>query len=160
MGLFGAKQQMQINSSILPVVARNEIMSGRLPQLNTDKIFLKNGEYCAYIEKAILNVHIKKRINRHSGVSMPGLFKGHRVHTGSSKPIEYEEVEQQKGILYLTNKRMIFQAPKNAFDKQHRYLSSIEPYSNAVIIQYGQTNYELIVPDGNVLYQALKLIQQ
>lgn len=77
---------------------------------------------------------------------------------GGSKPREYIETKQQKGILYITNKRIIFQASENAFDKQHRYLSSIEPYSNAIILQYGQTTYELIVADGAIVNHVLKLI--
>lgn len=158
MSLFEPKQQMRISESILPIAARNEILAGRLPQLNTDKVFLKQGEFCSYIDKAILNIHIKKRVTQHIGSSAPGLFKGTRINAGMSKPIEYEETKQQKGILYITNKRVIFQAPQNAFDKQHRYLSTIEPYSNAVVLQYGQSTYELIVPDGNIVNQALRLI--
>lgn len=160
MGLFGPKQQMEITESLFPVAAKNEIMASRLPQLNTDKIFLKKGEYCTYIDKAILNIHVKKRITQHIGHSSPGLFKGTRISTGRSKPIEYEETKQQKGILYITNKRVIFQAPQNAFDKQHRYLTSIEPYSNAVILQYGEKTYELIVPDGSIVNHVLKLINR
>lgn len=158
MGMFFYKQQMQIADSILPAAAKLEIMANRLPQLNTDRVFLKKGEICSYIDKAILNVKVKKRIVRHVGHSSPGLFKGARINTGFSKPDEYTETKQQKGILYITNKRVIFQAGENAFDKQHRYLSSIEPYSNAVLLQYGQTTYELIVPDGAVIDYVLKLI--
>lgn len=157
MGLFGPKQQMQITDSILPVSAKNEIMASRLPQLNTDKVFLKKGETCAYIDKAILNVHVKKRINRHTGHSGPGIFKGTRYHVGASKPYEYEEIKQQKGILYITNKRVIFQAAQNAFDKSHTSLSSIEPFDNAVVLQYGDKTYELIVPDGAIVNHVLKL---
>ncbi len=160
MGLFGPKQQMEITDSILPVVAKNEIMASRLPQLNTHKIFLKKDETCSYIDKAILNIYVKKKINQHIGHTSPGLFKGTRVGTGITKPIEYEEVKQQKGILYITNKRIIFQAAQNAFDKQHRYLSSIEPFSNAVILQYGEKTFELIVPDGSIVNQVLKLVNQ
>lgn len=158
MGLFLEKQQLQISASILPAAAKQEIMENRLPQLNSDKIFLKKGEFCSYIDKAILNVTVKKRIAKHVGHSSPGLFKGTRVTTGYSKADEWTETKQQKGILYITNKRVVFQAAEHAFDKQHRYLSSIEPYSNAVILQYGQTNYELIVPDGVVVNQVLRLV--
>jgi hypothetical protein len=157
-GLFGPKQQTQISDSILPVLAKNEILMDRLPQLNTDKIFLKNGEICSYIDKAILNIHVKKRVTQHVGYSSPGLFKGTRFNTGMSKSIEYEEIKQQKGILYITNKREIFQAPQNAFEKQHRYLSSVDPYSNAIILQYGEKIYELVVPDGGVVEQVLRLV--
>ena len=53
------------------------------------------------------------------------------------------------------NKRVIFQATQNAFDKQHRYLTSIEPYS--VVLQYGDKTYELIVADGSIVDYVLKL---
>ncbi len=157
MGLFGKKQQTMITNSILPLAAKQEIIAGRLPQLNTDRVFLKKGEICSYIDKVILNVHEKKRISRHVGHTTPGLFKGTRIGVGTTKPIEYEEIKQQKGVLYITNQRVIFQAQQNAFDKQHKYLSSIEPYYNAVILQYGEKVYELIVPDGNIVYTVLKL---
>ena len=93
MGLFSPRQQMQIVDSILPLAAKREIMANRLPQLNTDKIFLKKGEVCSYIDKAILNIHVRKRISSHVGHSVPGLFKGTRFQTGVTKPIEYEEVK-------------------------------------------------------------------
>ena len=157
MGLFGPKQQNEIMDSILPPAAKDEIMASRLPQINTDKIFLKRGEVCSYIDKAILNIHVKKRMSRHVGHSAPGLFKGTRFHTGVTKPVEYEEIKQQKGILYITNKRVIFQASENSFDKQHRYLSSIAPFSNAVVLQYGEKTFELIVPDGSIVNHVLKL---
>lgn len=148
---------MQIANSILPISAKSEIMASRLPQLNTDKIFLRKGEICSYIDKAILNIHVKKKMSQHIGHTSPGLFKGTRIGTGITKPIEYEEVKQQKGILYITNQRVIFQAPQNAFDKAHKNLTSIEPYSNAVVLQYGDKTFELIVPDGAIVNHVLKL---
>lgn len=160
MGLLRQKMQTQINGSILPVVVKNEIMAGRLSQLNTDKVFLKKDEICSYIDKAILNIHVKKRISQHIGHTSPGLFRGTRIGTGITKPIEYEEIKQQKGVLYITNKRIIFQASQNAFDKQHRYLTSIEPYSNAVVLQYGDKTYELVVADGSIVNQVLKLVNR
>ena len=123
-----------------------------------DKIFLKKGENCCYIDKAILNVHKIKRMSRHIGHTAPGLFKGTRIGTGVTKPIEYEEIEQQKGILYITNERVVFQAPQNAFDKKHGSLSSIAPFNNAVVLQYGQKTYELIVSDGMLVNHILKIL--
>lgn len=157
MGLFGPRQQMQISDSIMPPAATAALLQGRSTQINTDSIFLKRGEYCLYIDKAILNDHVKKKFYQHIGGSAPGLLKGHRIHYGGSKPKEYEEVEQHKGILYITNKRTIFQSSGKSFDKQHRYLSSIDPYTNAVVLQYGDKNFEMIVPDGNVVNAALRM---
>ncbi|MGN0608541.1 MAG: hypothetical protein ACI4J6_05010 [Oscillospiraceae bacterium] len=158
MGLFSQKQQFQISTSILPPAAKNEILAKRLPQLKTDSVFLKSGEMCSYIDKAILNSYVKKSIKQHISHSSPGLFKGTRFTTGVSKPIEYEEIVQTRGILYITNTRVVFQASQNAFDKPHKDLSAIQTYNNAVILQYGNKNYELIVPDGNLVDLVLKLV--
>lgn len=158
--LFELRQQMKIMDSILPVAAKNEIMEGRLPQLNSEKIFLRKNEYCHYIDKAILNIYVTERITYRIGHNMPGVFKGTHINVGTSKSKEYRNIKQQKGILYITNKRMIFQATQNSFDKQHRYLSAIEPYNNAVVLQYGKSTYELIVEDGFVVNRVLKLINQ
>lgn len=159
MGLFDFLiQQQQINESILPEAAKQQLLTGRLPQINTNSIFLKSNEKCVYIDKAILNEHVKKKIYRHTGGSSPGLFKGHRINYGTGRSKDYEEIKQHKGILYITNKRVIFQGQGMCFDKQHRYLSSIDPYSNAIILQYGEKSYELIVPDGNVVNAALQIV--
>lgn len=158
MALFSKKQQMHISQSIFPMAAKKEIYECRLPQLRTDKIFLKKGEICCYIDKAILNTHIKRSVKQRVSHSTPGLFKGTRITTSYGKPIEYDEMKQTRGILYITNKRIIFQAPQNAFDKPHSSLSAIQPYNNGVVLQYGSTNYELIVPDGAIIDSLLKLI--
>lgn len=158
MGLFGLKQQTQIAESILPLAAKNEIMESRLPQLNTERIFFKKGEICSYIDKAILNIQVKKKMSQHVRHTSHGLFNGTKIGVGLTKPIEYEVSKQQKGILYITNRRVIFQAPQNAFEKQHRYLTSIEPYSNAVVLQYGEKTYEFIVADGSIVNRVLKMV--
>jgi len=158
MGLFSSKQQNIISKSILPENVKNEILSNRLPQIINNKIFLKDGEICSYIDKAILNIYKTKKISQHIGFSSKGLFKGSRMGIGIAKPIEYEDLIQQKGILYITNKRVVFQAKQNAFDKKHNYLSSIEAYTNAVILQYGNKTYEIIVADGNIVKHVLQLI--
>lgn len=43
-GLFGMKNKIPKIISILPLAAKQEIQAGRLPVLNTDKLFLKQGE--------------------------------------------------------------------------------------------------------------------
>ena len=129
-----------------------------MPQINTNSIFLKNSEKCVFIDKAILNEHVIKKIYRHTGGSSPGFFKGHRINYGSGRAREYEDIKQHKGILYITTKRVIFQGQGKCFDKQHKYLSSIDPYSNAVVLQYGDKSFELTVSDGNVVNAALRLV--
>lgn len=155
---FGQQQTYPTVNSILPDIAKKEIENGRLPRLTTDNIFLKNGEYCCYIDKALLLVEKKTKTYRHVGASGPGLFKGTRMSFGQGVPIEHTETLEFKGILYITNKRVILQCKENGFDKLHRYLTAIKPYSNGVELQYGNKTFSLIVPDGGLVEKVLKLV--
>ena len=150
-------------NSILPDMAKQEILQGRLPRLNTETIFTQKGEYIHFIDKAIL---LKDKTKKHyktrnMGVSGPGLFKGDRVHFGggTAEPVEEIITEQFKGIIYVTNKRVVFVNKDNGFDKAYRYLSAVTPYSNGIELQYGSTTYSLLVPDGSLLNNVFKLIK-
>lgn len=156
---FGSNSTPTV-TSILPDAAKQEILADRLPRLNTDNVFLKRGEYCCYIDKALLLIDKTKKIYRHGGVSTPGLFKVDRVSFGSGQAKEYVETEQFKAILYITNQRIILQCKDHGFDKQYRYLSAIKPYSNGIELQYGNKTYSLVVPEGDIPYRVIKLIQQ
>jgi len=108
MGLWNMlTQQNSIKDSILPAGAAQDLLSGRLPKLNTNSIFLKQGEYCVYIDKAIRNVEKTQRVGHYRGSSYKGLF-GQPVRYGTSHSHEYQENFQFKGILYITNKELSF----------------------------------------------------
>lgn len=158
--LLGSKNQIPTVTSILPGVARQEIIAGRLPILNTDKLFLKKGEKIHFIDKAVNMEQKKVKEYRHSGFSTPGLFEGNRYSRGRGRTVEHIELVQHRGILYVTNQRIVFQAKEWGFDKTYRYLTAITPYSNACELQFGSKSYCLIVADGSVLNHVLKLIQQ
>ncbi|MCD8336517.1 MAG: hypothetical protein LUD18_04430 [Lachnospiraceae bacterium] len=157
--LFG-KNKIPPVSSILPDAAKQEILAGRLPRLNTDTIFLKRGEYCCYIDKAILLIDKTKKIYRHAGNSSPGLFKNDRFSYGVGDSKEYIETQQYKAILYITNQRIILNCKDHGFDKPYKLLSAMKPYANGLELQYGDKTYTMVVPDGNIPYQAIKLIQK
>ena len=148
--IFGNNQPPKINS-ILPTTAKNEIRAGRLPILNTDSLFLKRGEKIHYIDKAInLEIKVVKQY-RHVGHSTPGLLKGNRWNV---------ELVQHRGILYVTNQRIVFQASEKGFDKTYRYLTAVTPYVDACELQFGSKTYNMYVDDGNLLYEVLQLVQQ
>ena len=94
------------------------------------------------------------------GGSAPGLFEGTRVSSGRGKTVEHTELIQHRGILYITNQRIVFQATEWGFDKTYRYLTAITPYSNACEMQFGNKSYCMIVADGSVVNQVLQLIKQ
>lgn len=158
--LFGKQNQIPTVTTILPDAARQEIIAGRLPILKTDKLFLKRGEKIHFIDKAI-NLE-QKRVKEflHSGGSAPGLFKDTRWNYGRGKAVEHIELVQHRGILYITNQRIVFQASSWGFDKTYRSLTAITPYNNASELQFGSKTYCLAVAEGDVVNQVLQLIKR
>ena len=101
--------------SIFPEAAVNEIKSGRLPIINTDKIFLLRGETCHYIDKALYEKKVVKKryIRQNRGASRSGIFfKNVRyTHgTGTTDVVDNIQYETYRGIIYITNRRIIFHA--------------------------------------------------
>ena len=146
--------------TILPPLARTEIQQGRLPNISSNTVFLKSGEVCHFIDKAILLKDKPRKSYMRTGksTSYKGFFgMRHTINRGQTDVEEHADIEQIRGILYITNKRLIFQATKNGVEKQHTLLTSIAPYLNAVELQYGSTHYNLIVPDGALVNMVLKL---
>ena len=165
MGFLDIFRQPQVPTvqSILPMAAINEIMSGRLPILNTDRIFLKGGEKCHYIDKAIYEKKIVKKryVRRNNGYSMPGLFKGTRINLGGGHTDVTDNVQYQtfRGILYITNRRIIFQGEQGGFDIKIDDLIAITPYGNCVELQCSKDNYKVFVPNGGVTHKVLQLVR-
>lgn len=164
MGFFDFfKPKTPMVQSILPQAAVNEILSGRLPILNTDRLFLKNGEKCHYIDKALYEKRVvqKRYVRKNNGISMPGLFKGDRVHFGGGHTDVTDNVqyETHRGILYITNRRIIFQGEHGGFEIKNDDLITITPYSNCVELQCAKDHYKIFVPNGMVTHHVLQLIK-
>lgn len=164
MGFLDAFKQPsapQIESA-LPAVVIQEYKQGSLPTLNASKIFLKKGEVCHYFDKAIYEKKIvkKRTVRRNNGYSMPGLFKGTRVHMGggTSDTIENVTYNSIKGILYITNKRIIFVDDEFGFEKKVSDIIALTTYSNCVEIQFKNGTYKIFVPDGNIVNFVLRSI--
>ena len=165
MGLFDLmkpqqKAQVVCITSMLPAVAKQEIMNGRLPILKTSKFFLKSGETCHFMDRAIYEKQVVKKryVSNGGSYSMPGIFKGTRisVRKGNVQPVEETYYEQNKGTLYITNKRIIFVSQQNGFDKKIGNIVAVTPFRNCVELQFSKGVYRVFVPDGNVVYAVLQ----
>ncbi len=160
--LFKRQPTTPVVISILPDIAKQEIRSGRLPILNTNSVFLKHGENCHYIDKAIYEKRTvnKRYVRRNQGYSVPGFFKGTRINIGSGKTdvVDNETFDTYRGVLYITNKRMIFVSDTNGFEKKLESIVAITPYTNCVEIQLAKETLKIFVSDGYLLKQVLHLI--
>lgn len=148
--------------SVLPDAARQQILRGHLPTLQPNNLFLKKGENCHYADRAIYEKKIvnKRRIRRNTGRSVPGLFKGTRIHVGSSTTDTVEDVKYStiKGILYITTKRIIFVGGEEGFDRKVDDLVAVTPYANCIEFQFSKETLKVFVPDGNLPHIVLRLI--
>lgn len=148
--------------SVLPDAARQQILRGQLPTLAPNNLFLKNGEICHYADRAIYEKRTvnKKRIRKNTGYSMPGLFKGTRVHVGGGNSEYVEDLKYStiKGFLYITTKRIIFVGGADGFDRKTEDLVAVTPYANCIEFQFSKDTLKLFVPDGNLPHIVLKLI--
>ncbi|MDR0500105.1 MAG: hypothetical protein LBG97_02500 [Coriobacteriales bacterium] len=165
--LLGKPQQIDVTpaplSSPMPQVAIDEVRNGRLPKLKTTKIILKQAESLHWYDPAVLTVEkIKKQYVRHSGgTSFKGLFgMRHYTGNGTTDVIERPTVQQFPGVLYITNKRVLFHAPNGSFDKPLSGLSAINPYANAIDLQFNTKTYRLYVPNGGIIADVINLVTQ
>lgn len=165
MGFFDfLKPQTPSITSALPDAAKQQINSGRLPNLTSNRIFLKNGETCHYIDKSIYEKRIvqKRRIRRSSGYSIPGFTGGSRIRTGGSniKVVDEEKRETCKGVLYITNQRVVFVGSQAGFgfDIQLEDIVAIVPFSNCIELQLANETLKLFVPDGNLPLRVLNML--
>lgn len=157
------KASVPVVNSILPDVAKQEILSGRLPILNTNKVFLKANEKCHYIEKAVYEKKIihKTYKRKNTGYSVPGLFKGTRIHMGRNNTNVLENAEYRliNGLLFITNKKIIFFGKSEGFDKTITSLVAITPYANCIDLQFSKENLKIFIPDRNIANSVFQQIR-
>lgn len=147
----------------MPSGAIEELKAGILPIMNTSKLLLKKNEVCHYVESGIL---VTEKIVKHTEGATKGfsfrVCKGVTYRIGSFKGIPVEKVSEEltKGILYITNKRIVFVANKNSFDKKHSYLTSTEANDCELKLQYGNKVFKMFLPDGVLANNVIYLINK
>lgn len=160
--LFNTPQTPPTVPSILPEAAKQQILRGQLPKLEPNNLLLKNGETCHYVDRAIYEKRTvnKKRIRKNTGYSMPGLFKGTRVHIGggNSEYVDNVTYSTIKGMLYITTKRIVFVSGDEGFDRKTEDLVAVTPYANCIEFQFSKETLKLFVPDGNIPHIVIRLM--
>ena len=137
-------------TSILPDGAKQLIDNNSLPTFNTATIVLAKNETCHFIDKAIRATEKKQKVNKlfRAGNSIR-IAKGWTIHLGggSMTPRYNSVVEYHNGVIYITNKRIIFSSNYEAFDKKLSDLSAIIPYRDGLTLQFGEKIYKVFISD-------------
>lgn len=160
--LFNSTPTTPSVDSVLPVSAKSEILSHKLPSILNTNLFLKNGEVCHYYDNAIYEkatTH-KKYVKNSSGISMPGIFTRNRIRFAEGAVNVKEEVTYKtyNGVLYITNKRIIFVDDQEGFTCNVSDITAATPYSNCIELQFNTKTYKLFVPDGALVQNVLQMI--
>lgn len=76
---------------------------------------------------------------------MSGPFKGTRINLGNGRTDVVDNVQYEtiRGILYITNKRIIFVGGFSGFDKRISDLIALTPYANCVEFQFSKENLDV-----------------
>lgn len=125
--------------------AIDQINRGILTTMKNNKIILTKVK-CVIL----LKEKVSKRYEGCSNGFGIKLSKHVTYRMGQNRGKSVEEITQEKikGLIYVTNKRIIFMADKDAFDKKYSTLTGCTPYSNAIKLQFRTRTLTLMVSDG------------
>lgn len=132
-----------------------------LPTVSPDGLILKSDEICHYQGQAA-STRTKNVVTGYEsgnvGVSVR-VAKGLSVRTGGSKgaPIRSDVVNQVPGMLYITSQRIVFLCSRDAFDKPYSVLTAVNITGNTLLLQFGNTSYDITVSAPERIRQILTL---
>ena len=147
----------QLGNSIYPAGAVAKVQSGTLPIIQVDKLVLKTGEVCHYVDVAI---RITEKVVRHTK-RVGGAYRiigGLYASGGESVSTPISQDQYTKGYLYITNKRIIFTSKTTPMEQQINKITAITPYTDGVDIQCGNKTYIFFVPNGSIFKRTIDLI--
>lgn len=155
-------EEPPVMQSLVPKRIANEIMNGKLPKFTPSTILLKQNEICHFMNKAALVVQKKEKMykSRRNGASYR-ITKGFTLHSGGSttKPVEQVWYEYKEGVIFVTNKRIIFVAPENGFEKRITDLTAIVPYTDAIALQFGNQTINVLLPDSGLISEVIRMVK-
>lgn len=136
----------------------------QLPKLKTDNIILKKDEYCCFIgdaktykSKTITTGYVSKR----QGGSLR-ITRGLSYHsgTGQSQAIRETQTTMFNGIIYITNKRVIYVSQGgDSFDKPIEKLTCVDELKDGIVIQIGSKSYTIELETHILFMQVLNLVK-
>lgn len=155
--LIHAKRKPTLQS-VLPTNAISQIYAGQLPKIITNKIILKGGEQCRYVEMGAIVTKRKYFCRWNSGTSNCFRKDSGSYHATFGESVPQYDTEFTKGFLYFTDQRVLFVANKNGFERKLSQISAVTAYTDAIALQFGSKTYSIMLPDGNIARMALNLL--
>ncbi len=143
--------------TILPTAAVHKIQTGVLPVLQSDKLVLKHGETCHFIDVSAVITERRHYQSRRRGSSVH-MARGWTIHTGSTTSVPVTTAEVTRGIFYITNRRIVFVAKRHGFSHNLSALTAVTPYSNGLDLQFGNKTHQVVLPCGDIAKAVIDLL--
>lgn len=143
--------------SVYPTAALQKLRSGILPILQTDSLLLTRGENCHFADVAILVTNKKIYNRKHIGASFR-ICKGVTWHTGGGNTTPESIPDYTKGLLYITNRRVLFVAQQNGFEKKLSGLCAHTVFPDGIRMQFGEKSYSLLLADSGPAEATLRML--
>lgn len=143
--------------SVLPAAAVLKIQAGKLPVLQSDKLILKRGEICHFVDVSAVITDRRHYQSRRRGSSVR-IAKGWTVHTGGTTSVPVTTAEVTRGGFYITNQRIVFVAKKHGFSQKLSALTAVTPYGNGLSLQFGSKTYQVVLPNGGIAKTVIDLL--
>ena len=150
-------------NSIMSKEIIDKINAGELTNINVDSLNLGKDEYCYYVDRG--QTYKEKTITtgytgKSAGMSFR-VMKGVSYRTGGSgsKAIRETQRTTYNGILYITNKRVIYSSIDESFDKPIEKITSVLNIGNGLLIQIGSRNLEILTNTNQEFIKVFNLVK-
>lgn len=158
-----SKTEVPQVSSLLPEGVINEIWAGQLPvYADPPELMLSAGEKCHFIDNvSLLNERSRTWYEGGTAGVSVRIAKGFTVRTSSSRGVPIKEfyTEETPGRLFITTKRLIFLSFRQNIERQWSRLTSIRTYTDAVALQFGNTNYIFVMPHPLIADRLIRTLR-
>ncbi len=159
--LFGKENNN--NKSLMTKESISMIDEGRLPNIAISNLNLSKDEICHYAD---IGYTFKDKIittgytGKSSGVSLR-LMKGLTYRTGGSggKAIRETQRTTYKGVIYITNKRVIYSSTNECFDKTFDKITSVIEAKDGIILQIGSSSYSIILNTHSEFIKVFNMVK-
>lgn len=143
--------KLSIYSDVLPYHLRIGF-----PIVNYNNIILRPDEFILYATPAYTWKEKERVVGYEGGAygASVRIFRGFWLHRSARRgvPIRKNIREFTKGDLIITNQRIVFLAPTNAFELNVEKISSCQPIAkDALVFQYGNTTKNIYVEKTELL---------
>lgn len=151
------------SKSLMGSAGIKAINEGKLPNIQVKNLNLAVDETCCYADNAYTfkdKTITTGYTSRTNGVSIR-LAKGlsYRTGGGNSQAIRQNQRTTYNGVLYITNRRIIFTSQDESFDKTFDKITSVQEMSDGLLIQIGSHTYSIITKTHSEFIKVFNMVK-